>query len=159
MTGVLCFCRRVLLSIAREIVIIGQLLAFGDGLYRLDIDVLLIQDCPAVWLTGMIDEARLVAAHPGVDGDVLIHDEQQHMRMLRLIVVVASVGFLGRDPFSEIFNDARPFADALRGEPAESLNGRVANLKGRIAHRYLLPTGYWPLSIRQIDHDGFTGFD
>ena len=74
-TSVLFFRRRVFLSIAREIVIIGQLFAFGDGLDCLDIDVLLIKDCPAVWLAGMIDKARLIAANGRVDGGVLIHDE------------------------------------------------------------------------------------
>ena len=136
-TGVLCFCRRVFLAIAREIVIVGQLFAFGDGLDGLDIDVLLIQDCPAVWLAAMIDKARIIAVHRGVDGGVLVHYEQQHMRMLRFIVVVTPVGFLRRDAFSDIFDDARPFADALRGESAESVNGGVANFKWLFVHNVL----------------------
>ena len=74
-TGVLFFYRRVFLSIAREIVIIGQLFALGDGLYCLDIDVLLIKDCPAVWLAGMIDKARVVAADSRVDDGMLVHDK------------------------------------------------------------------------------------
>jgi len=133
-TSVLCFYRRVFLSIACEIVIIGQLAALGDGLYSLDIYVLLIKDCPAVWLAGMIDKARIIAANRGVDGGVLIHDEQQHMRMLRFIIVVTPVSLLGRDPFSDIFDDARPFADTLRGESAESVNGGVANFKVLFVH-------------------------
>ena len=118
-TGILFFCRRVFLSIAREIVIISQLFAFGDGLQRLDIDVLLIKDCPAVWLAGMIDKARIIAADRRVDDGVLIHDEQQYMRIIRFILAITPVAFLGRDPFSDIFDDARPFADALCGESAD----------------------------------------
>ena len=77
----------------------------------------------------MIDKARIVAAHARVDDGVLVHDEQQYMRMLRFIVIVTPVGLLRRDPFSDIFDDARPFADALDGESTESLNGGIPNFK------------------------------
>src|SRR5689334_19232585 len=99
-----------------ELVVVGQLLAGGDGAQRLQVDPPVLGDRLAVGLAGVVEEACLVAADAGVDQGVLVDGEHQDVRMLRPIVVVALRRLLGRDPFAQVLDQAGSPPDPPQGE-------------------------------------------
>jgi len=60
----------------------------------------------------MIDEARIIATHGGVDDCVFVDDEQEGVIVVDVVIVIAIVRRLVREALPEIFDDPR----ALRNE-------------------------------------------
>ena len=93
---------------------------------RLDEDAPLIDQRLAVWVAGVIDEARLVSVRSRIDDGLSIDDEQKRMCVIRTFVLIAAVRLPMRDAFAEILNDARAFADAPAGEHPAAVHPREA---------------------------------
>ena len=119
-------------GVALERVVVYQLGAGLDRTDRLDEDAPLLDHCLAVGIARVVDEARLVAVHCGVDHDLLVDREQERVVARHRVVVVAPVGLLVRDALSHrTRNDPRPLANHAKGERPLPLNGGRTELEIR----------------------------
>jgi hypothetical protein len=87
----------------------------------------------AARLARVVDEARLVAVHGGVDRGLAIDGEKKRVVALHRFVVVAGVGFGVGDPFAGVFDDACPRANFARSDCAAPLNPGATKLEVRRA--------------------------
>src|SRR5215813_13316099 len=71
------------------------------------------------------------AADAGINDGARIDDEQERVRVVGILVLVAAVGLGVRDALAQVLDDARAPADALRGEHAEPVQRRCAYLDER----------------------------
>ena len=109
------------------------LVALLDRPDRLDEHAAVLGDRLAVGRAGVVDEARGVAIHPGVDDGAPVDDEQEGVVVVDRLQVVAAVGLLVRDALAEVLDHPRALADALQREDTESVHGRIAHLDERRA--------------------------
>ena len=126
---------RWIVALAADLIVVGELLTRGDAADRIDEDPRVLDHGLAVWLTGVIDEARLVAVDSGVDHGGIVGDEKERVTVVRLLVLVAPVGLLVGDALTEVFDDARAARDALSREYAESVERGSPHLDERLRGR------------------------
>jgi hypothetical protein len=77
----------------------------------------------------MVDESRLVSADRGVDHDVVVDREKERVVALPFRIGVTRVGLGGRQSLARVFNETRSGGNPARGEGAEALYRRLANLE------------------------------
>lgn len=66
----------------------------------------------AIWLAGMVDEARFVSPHTRINDSSLIQAKEQYQRMLIPTIIVAVIGYRRSDQFAYILNNASALTDA-----------------------------------------------
>ncbi len=79
----------------------------------------------------MVDVARFIAVRPRVDDGFRIDREQEGVVVLRILAVVARVGFLVADPIAEVLDDGGSFANPAQCEHTVAVHGRVAYFNHR----------------------------
>jgi hypothetical protein len=128
MTGELRFRCGIILFFARQTVIVGEFLARTDRAQGFNVYPPRFDHWLAIGFARMVDEARLIAIHAGINDSALVHDEQQDVRV-RAFVFVARIRLLMRNALTGIFDEARTFGNPLRGEDAKALDGGGADFK------------------------------
>ena len=103
-------------------IIIEEFLARLDVAHCVNEDAVVFLDCFAVWIAGMIDQARVVTANFRIDYIAVFQSEVESV----WIVIVAGSGFPG-DAFACVFNDARAFGNELPGVNASAVDSGLAN--------------------------------
>src|SRR5690606_28676056 len=96
--------RRIFL-VARNLVVVAQLLALLDVLDRFDEHPALLGLGSAVAIAAVVDETRIVATPGGVDHGLAIGDEQEGMVVVRISILVTLVRFLVRQALANIFGN------------------------------------------------------
>ena len=91
--------RRIFL-VARDLVVVAQLLALLDVLDGVDEHPPLLGLGGAVAIAAVIDEARLVATAGGVDHRAAVGNEQECVVVVRVRIFIALVGILVREPLA-----------------------------------------------------------
>src|SRR5262245_21255782 len=104
-------------------IIIKEFLAGLDVAHCINKNVIVFFDGLAVWITGMIDPARVVAANFWVDYVAVFKTEVESV----WIVTVVRGGFPG-DAFACVFDNAFAFGNGLRGINAAAVHSGLANL-------------------------------
>ena len=70
----------------------------------------------AIWLAGMINPARLVAADAGVDHVLIFERKEKGVIRIGRVVRRKPLRFFPWNSFSSVFNDACSFADRPAGK-------------------------------------------
>ncbi len=74
-----------------QLIIVAQLFAGFDRARRLDEDAPVVDDGLAVRITFVIDEPRRIAAHAGVDADLVVHDKQESVTVVERLFFVPRI--------------------------------------------------------------------
>jgi hypothetical protein len=120
---------RVLFPLVR--IVVEQLFAFEDRLPGIDEHPAPLDHGVAVRRTRVIDEARIVAAHGGVDHRPRSDREQERVMPGHRVVVVPAVRLGLRNALASVLPDTLPSLDPPGGEPPAALNPGPANLERR----------------------------
>lgn len=128
-TGIAAFGRRGVALLENVCVVVRELFARLDVANRLDPDAAVVDHRIAVRVARVVDEPRLVAADRRVDHHVVVDREEEGVVPLTFYVGIACVGFGGREAFAGVFDETRARGYRARGECAESLDRRLANLE------------------------------
>lgn len=128
--GVVGFGVFIVLLVAGEAVIVGELFARQNVAHGFDVDATRVDHRLAIGLAGMIDEASLIAFYPGIDRRAFVDAEQQDSRVMVAVIFVTGVRLFGRDALANVFDDARSLADGLGGEDAAALYRGGTNFEG-----------------------------
>src|SRR5580693_8528804 len=118
---------RRIMAVAADLVVVGQFFTGPDGPDRFDEHAPVVDHRFAVWIAGMIDEARVIAMHTGIDDYPAVDDEQKRVIVTIALVLIAHVRLTVRNAIAQIFDDARAFADAAQGKYPASVHARAAH--------------------------------
>ena len=113
-------------------VIVRELLAGDDVANALDPDAPVVDHRVAVGIARVIDEARLVPVHRGVDHHVVVDGEEEGVVPLARQLGVARVGFGRGESLARVLDEAHPRRDVAGGEGAEPLHWRGADGEGEV---------------------------
>ena len=80
----------------------------------------------------MVDEARGIAVHPGVDHRFSIDDEEKRVIVVVGLAFIASIRLGVAHTLADIFNDASALLDRARREHARSVHLRSPHFYGRL---------------------------
>ena len=111
-------------------VVIRELFAALNVPDRFDPDALVLDDCVAVGVAGMVDPARIVPADGRVDHDIVVDGEEERVVPDGGVVLgIAGIAFRRCQAFARVLDQPRARADATRGERAEPLDRRFADFE------------------------------
>ena len=79
----------------------------------------------------MVDIARRIGLTTAIDHRLTIDDEQKGVVIVRIVIGIAIIGFLVRDAFTDVFDDAGSLRNPLGGEDALAMNLGIADLNPR----------------------------
>src|SRR5688572_22136389 len=123
---------RVVVALPGELIVVTQLLAGPDIADRIDEHAAILDDGLAVCVAGVVNVARLVAAHARVDADAVVDDEQECVTIVLALLLVARVRLLVRDAIAEIFDDARSDRYFARRIYTAAVDPRPPDLVGQV---------------------------
>ena len=106
-----------------HMVIIKEFLAGLNVAQCIDEDAVIVLDRFAVWIAGMIDPARVVAADLRINYIAVFQTE---VESVWIVFVVG--GCLPSHAFTRVLDNARAFGNELRGIDASTVHARLANL-------------------------------
>ncbi len=141
MTRVASFCCRGVPLGEDVTVVVGQLLTWGDVADGLDPDPAILDHGVAVRITGVVDEASLVAVDRRIHDQIVIDGEQEGVMRLTGNVRVSLVCLGGRQPFTRILNESDTGGDVLGGEGADPVNSGRSELERPCSGDRLLHLG------------------
>jgi hypothetical protein len=129
MAGIFLLVRVAIAAHALVLVVVRQLLALLYRASRIDPDTAVLDDCLAVGIARMVDEARLVASCAAVDDRPLRQGEEVRVMPAHALVIVPLVSLGVRDPLAGVFNDALACTNAPCRERPATLYGGTADLE------------------------------
>ncbi len=81
-----------IVALAADLVVVVEFLSDFDGPDGIDEHSAILDVRFAVRITAVIDEARVVAIHRGIDDDIAIHREQEGVIVILVMIIVATIG-------------------------------------------------------------------
>lgn len=114
---------------ALVLIVVGELAPRFDPAPGVDEDLLPGNDCLAVGIAGVIDEARIPSTDRwrSVDHGSLIERKEKGVVALHLRVVVSAIGFVVVDPLSSVLEDPRSFADVAGRKNSSAVDAGSAH--------------------------------
>src|SRR5688572_7560647 len=95
------------------LIVVSELHARLDILFRVDPDLSLLDHRFAVRIAGVVDVARIVSLTVAVDDRLLVEREEESVMPSHRLVVVPAIGLCVRDPLPGIINDSLTGPDPL----------------------------------------------
>ena len=119
-----------LILVHSEAVVVAEFFAGLDRASRFDENAALVFHRFAIRIARVIDEARVIALHGGINAHVAIANlKEKGVMPLHRSIIIAAVGFIGGNQFARVFDNARAFTNRLLGKRAFALNLGTANGK------------------------------
>src|SRR5687767_15663300 len=110
------------------LIVVGELHARLDILFRVDPDLPPVDHRFAVRIAGVVDVARVVPLTVAVDHRLLVECEEESVMPPHRLVVVPPIGLGVRDALPGVFDDSLAGPDSFFCEDTAPLNRRAANL-------------------------------
>src|SRR4029079_14690695 len=94
-----------------------------------DPDMAASDDCLAIRIAGMVEEARFIAFERRVDARTRVENEQKRVMPLHRRVVVPAIRLGIADFFTDVLDDLRSLRDVGSCERPQSVNVRLTKLQ------------------------------